>query len=67
MRCPLSGTIEDHELVFDQDRLRNYRTNATRPRESSKSNDEMNEKDDKITPLPIVSKPHKCEEFRPIL
>ncbi len=41
--------------MFDEHRLRNYGTNAARPRESSKSNDEMNEKDDKITHLGIVS------------
>src|SRR5450432_2279293 len=55
MRCPLSGTIEDHQLMFDEHRLRNYGANAARPRESSKSNDEMNEKDDKITHLGRVT------------
>jgi hypothetical protein len=57
MRCPLSGTIEDHQLMFDEHRLRNYGTNAAWSAQSSKSNDEMNEKDDKITHLGIVSKP----------
>ena len=41
-------------MMFDQHRLRNYRTNAAGPRESSRSNDERNEKDDKITHLRIV-------------
>jgi hypothetical protein len=43
--------------MFDDHRLRNYGTNAARSSQSSKSNDEMNEKDDKITHLGIVSKP----------
>jgi hypothetical protein len=43
--------------MFDQHRLRDDRTNAARPRESSESNDEMNEKDDKITHLLILTKP----------
>lgn len=41
--------------MFDEHRLCNYGTNAARPSEPSKSNDEMNEKDDKITHLGIVS------------
>ena len=52
--------------MFDQHRLRNDRTNAG-PHESSPSNDEMNEKDDKITHLSIVIKTSKGAEFRPIL
>ena len=66
MRCPLSGTIEDQQLMFNEHRLRNYRTNAARPRESNKSNDEMNEKGDKTTHLGIVSKPHNVD-FRTIV
>jgi hypothetical protein len=57
MRCPLSGTIEDQQLMLDEHRLRNYGTNAARSGQSSKSNDEVNEKYDKITHLGIVSKP----------
>jgi len=53
--------------MFDQHRLRNDRTNAARPHESSQSHDEMNEQEDRITHLGIVSKPQKCEEFWPIL
>ena len=44
--------------MFDEHGLRNYGTNPTRSGQSSKSNDEMNEKDDKIAHLGIVSKPH---------
>ena len=50
--------------MFDQHRLRNDRTNAG-PHESSPSNDEMNEKDDKITHLSIVSKPQKVRNSGP--
>ena len=56
-RCPLSGPIEDDQLMFHQYRLSNYRTNAARPRDSNKSNDEMNEKNDRIAHLGILSKP----------
>ena len=34
-RCPLSGTIEDQQLLLDEERLSNYGTNAARSRESS--------------------------------
>ena len=53
--------------MFDQNRFRNYRTNAARPSESSKSNDEMNEKDDKITHLGIVSKPQNVWNSAPFV
>jgi hypothetical protein len=56
MRCPLSGTIEHHQLMFDENRLRNHRTNPARANDSSKSRDEMNEKGHKIAHLGIVSK-----------
>jgi hypothetical protein len=59
-------TIEDQQLMLDEHRLSDYGTNATRPRESSKSNHDLNEKDDKITHLGIVSKPSKCQESGPI-
>src|SRR5712664_613271 len=59
---PPSGTIEDQQLMLDEHRLRNYGTNAARPGESSKRDDDMNEKDDKITHLGIVSNPRKCQE-----
>jgi hypothetical protein len=49
MRCPLSRTIEDHQLVFDENRLRYHRPNPAGPRESNQSNEEMNEEDGKIT------------------
>ena len=54
---PLSGTIEDHQLMFNQQRLRDYRTNASRPSESNECNQEMNEKEGKITHAGILSNP----------
>ena len=44
--------------MFDQQRLRDYGTNAARPGKSSKSNQEMNENDDQIPHPGIVSNPH---------
>ena len=46
--------------MFGENRLRYNRTNAAWLRESSKSNDEMNEKDDKITHLGYRIKIAKC-------
>jgi hypothetical protein len=54
--CPFSGTIEDRQLMFDQQRLPDYRPNASRPSESNKSNDEMDKKEGKITHPGILSK-----------
>jgi len=51
--------------MFDLHRLRNDTTNAARPRESSQSHDEMNEQDDKITHLGIVSIPQKLGGIPP--
>jgi hypothetical protein len=53
--------------MFDQNRFRNYRTNAARPRDSNKSNDEMNEKDHQITHPGIVSKPQNVRNVRPFV
>jgi CheY-like chemotaxis protein len=66
MRCPLSVTIEDHQLMFGEDGLRYNRTDAAWPRKSSKSNDEMHENDDKIPHLGHRIKRAKCLDFRPI-
>jgi len=66
-RCPLSGPIEDDQLMFHQYRLSNYRTNAARPSESSKSNDEMNEKNHQITHLGIVSEPQNVGNSGPFV
>jgi len=51
--------------MSEKHRLRHYGTNAARLRKSSKSNDEMNKKDDKITHLGIASKPHNVRNSGP--
>jgi hypothetical protein len=43
--------------MFDEHRLRNNGTDTARSGQSRKSNDEVNEKDDKIAHLGILSKP----------
>ena len=43
--------------MFDQHRLRDDGTNAARPQEASERSDDMNEKDDEITHLLILTKP----------
>jgi len=49
---------QDQQLMLDQHRLRHHGTDAARPSKSSKSNEHMNEKHEKITHLGILSKPH---------
>jgi len=42
------------ELMFNENRLGDHRTDAARTTESGKRNDDMDEKDDQITHLGIV-------------
>jgi len=56
MGCPLPRAIENQQLMFDEDRLGNYRTDPARPRKSSNGSDEMDEKDDEIGHLRILAK-----------
>ena len=53
---PLSGAIEDQELLLDEHRLGNYRTNAAGTGDSSNGRDEMDEKDDEIPHLRMLAK-----------
>jgi hypothetical protein len=57
IRCPLSGSIQDQKLLLDENGLCNYRTDAARAQESGTSSDDMDEKDDKIAHLFIITKP----------
>ena len=57
IRCPLSGSIQDQKLLPDENGLCDYRTDAARARESGTSNDDMDEKDDKIAHLLMIAKP----------
>jgi hypothetical protein len=45
----LAGAIEDQQLMFDEERLGNYGTDAARTRQSGEGGDEMDEKDEEIT------------------
>ena len=44
----LAGAIEDEHLMFDEEGLGNYGTDAPRARKSDEGRDEMDEKDRKI-------------------
>ena len=55
--CSLPGSIKDEELVLDENGLGDHRTDAARTQESGKSSDDMDEKDDEITHLLIITKP----------
>ena len=50
-------TSEDQELLLDKNGLGNHRTDTARTQESGKSSHDMDEKDDEIAHLSIVSKP----------
>jgi hypothetical protein len=56
IRCPLPGAIEDQELLLDEHRLGDYRTNTAGTCESRKSSDQMKEKDDEIPHLRMLAK-----------
>jgi hypothetical protein len=50
-------TIEDQELLLDEDRLRHHGTHAAGTQEPGERCDEMNEKNDQIAHFIVVSKP----------
>jgi hypothetical protein len=52
----LAGTIEDQELMFDEEGLGNYGTDAARARQSSDGREEMDEKDRKIAHFRMVAR-----------
>jgi hypothetical protein len=55
-RRPLPGTIQDQELLLDENGLGDYGTDATRTQESGKRNDDVDEKDDQIAHLSIAAR-----------
>jgi hypothetical protein len=57
MGCTLPRTIKDEELLFDEDGLGDYGTEAARTQESGKSSDDMDEEDDEIAHFLIIAKP----------
>ena len=56
MGGPLPRTIEDQELLLDENRLGDHRTDAARTPESGKSSDDMDEKDDEIALLNMLAR-----------
>ena len=52
----LAGTVEDQELMFDEEGLGNYGTDAAWHRQSGDGRDEMDEKDRKIAHFRIVAR-----------
>ena len=55
--CPLPRTIEDQELLFDENGLGGYGTDAVRTQESDTSSDDMKEEDDEIAHSLIITNP----------
>jgi hypothetical protein len=47
---PVTGAIEDQQLMFNEEGLGNYGTDAARTRKSGDGRDEMDEKDHEIAP-----------------
>jgi hypothetical protein len=52
----LPRTIEDQELLLDENGFGDYRTDAARTQESGTSNDDVDEKDDEIAHLGILAR-----------
>jgi hypothetical protein len=52
----VSGTIEDQQLMFDEDGLGNYRTDAARLRQSGDGGDEVDENDHEIAHFRMVAR-----------
>ncbi len=57
LRRPLSGSIQDQELLLDENGLRNHGADAAWTHESGQSSDGMDEEDDEIAHLLIITKP----------
>jgi hypothetical protein len=57
LRCPLPRTIDDQELVPGENGLGDHGAEAARSQEPGKSSYDMNEKDDEIAHLLIVTNP----------
>jgi hypothetical protein len=55
-RKPLPRTIEDQESLPDMNGLGNHRTEVARTQESDKISDDVDEKDDEIAHLLIITK-----------
>jgi len=64
MGSALARAIEDQQLMFDEDGLDNYGTDAARTRKSGDGREEMDEKDHEIAHFRIVARNRKLAEFR---
>jgi hypothetical protein len=62
----LSAAIKDAQLMFDEHRFGNDRTEAARSCQSDQCDDQMNENDDDVAHRGILPKPPKLPEFGPI-
>ncbi len=60
----MARAIEDQQLMFDENGLGNYGTDAARTRKSGDGRDEMDEKDHEIAHFLIVARNSKLAEFR---
>ena len=56
IRSALARAMEDQQLMFNQDGLGNYGTDAARPRHSGDSRDEMYEKEHEIAHFRMVAR-----------
>jgi hypothetical protein len=59
----LPRAIQDQELVLDHDGFGNDRTDATRPCEPGRRDEQMNQKEDDFAHLGIVAKRGQNDEF----
>jgi hypothetical protein len=64
IRSALARAMEDQQLMFNQDGLGNYGTEAARPRQSGDSRVEVDEKDHEIAHFRMVARKLKLTEFR---
>ena len=56
-------SIEDQELLFDENGLSDDRTDSARTHEPGERSDDMNEKDDEIAHLNILARTAKLQEL----
>jgi hypothetical protein len=64
MGSTLTRAIEDQQLMFDENGLGNYGTEAARTRQSGGDREEMDEKDHEIAHSCMVARNRELAEFR---
>ena len=64
IRRPLSGSIQDEELLLEENGVRDNGANATRTHESGKGGDDMDEKNEEIAHRSIVARSTKTRNCR---